>query len=65
MEDKRDITVDMIQKMIPEEISKIKESQGKNFNEKMIDKAKNLFFSLVSEKNFEEFLTLKSYDYLD
>ena len=36
--DDRDITIDMIKKMIPEEISKIKVSQGTNFNEKLIDK---------------------------
>ena len=59
------INIDMIKKMIPEEISKIKVSQGTNFNEKLIEKAKNLFFSLVSEKNFEEFLTLKAYNHLD
>ena len=65
LDDNRNINIEMVQKMIPEEISKIKESHGKYFNEKMVNQAKDIFLSLVSEKNFEEFLTLKAYDYLD
>ena len=65
LDDNRYINIEMVQKMIPEEISKIKESHGKYFNEKMVNQAKDIFLSLVSEKNFEEFLTLKAYDHLD
>jgi len=65
LEDDRKITIDLVQEMITEEISKIKESHGTNFNEKMIEQAKNLFISLVTGSKFEEFLTLKAYSHID
>ena len=65
LDDGRKITIDMVKKIIPEEISKIRESYGDAFNEKEIGQAKDLFISLVTEDEFEEFLTLRAYDHLD
>ena len=65
LDDGRKITTDMVQKIIPEEISKIRDSYGDAFDEKKISQATELFVSLVTEKEFEEFLTLRAYDHLD
>jgi len=65
LDDNRKISIEMVQKMIPEEIAKIKESFGDAYDEKRMNQAKDLFISLVIENEFEEFLTLRAYDQLD
>jgi len=65
LDDGRKITTDMVKKIIPEEISKISEFYGDDYDEKKISQAKDLFISLVTENEFEEFLTLRAYDHLD
>jgi len=65
LDDNRKISIEMVQKMIPEEIEKIKKSYGNAFDEKRINQAKDLFISLVTKSEFDEFLTLSAYDQLD
>jgi len=51
--------------MIPEELAKIREAYGKAYDEEKMNQATDLFTSLVSGNNFEEFLTIRAYDQLD
>ena len=51
--------------MIPEELAKILEAHGKVYDEEKMNQATDLFSSLVSGDNFEEFFTIRAYDQLD
>ena len=51
--------------MIPEELAKIREAYGKAYDEEKMNQATDLFTSLVSGDNFEEFLTKRAYDQLE
>ena len=64
LDDGRNITLEMVQTMIPEELAKIREAYGQAFDEEKMNQATDLFTSLVSEKEFEEFLTIRAYDQL-
>ncbi|MGY8700764.1 MAG: hypothetical protein ACKVJ3_06350, partial [bacterium] len=61
----RQITLEMVQTMIPEELVKIREAYGKVYDEEKINQATDLFTSLVSGDNYEEFFTIRAYDQLD
>ncbi len=65
LDDGRQITLEMVQTMIPEELAKIREAYGKAYDEEKMNQATDLFTSLVSGDNFEEFLTIRAYDQLD
>jgi len=65
LDDGRNITNEMVQNMIPEELAKIRETYGAAFNEEKMKQATDLFISLVNEDAFEEFLTIRAYDQLD
>ena len=51
--------------MIPEELAKIRDDYGKAYDKIKMNQAKELFFKLVAEEEFEEFLTIRAYDQLD
>ena len=65
LDDGRQITFEMVQTMIPEELVKIREAYGKVYDEEKMNQATDLFTSLVSGDNFEEFFTIRAYDQLD
>jgi hypothetical protein len=51
--------------MIPEELTKIREAYGKDYDEEKMNQATDFFTSLVSGDNYEEFFTIRAYDKLD
>lgn len=66
LQDGRQITVDLVREMIPEELVRIKELVGpKAFAAGKFTVAADLFDQLVSADSFIGFLTLPAYDYLD
>ncbi|SVB67280.1 uncharacterized protein METZ01_LOCUS220134, partial [marine metagenome] len=65
LDDGRQVTVEMVQSMIPEELAKIRDDYGEAYDEIKMNQATDLFFKLVAEEEFEEFLTIRAYDQLD
>ena len=65
LEDGRKITNELVLNIIPEELAKIRESQGSTLKEEKIKQATDLFISLVSGEAFEEFFTIRAYGQLD
>ncbi len=58
--------VEMVRKMIPEELEKIKSLFGeKLYNAGKFPLAAQIFDKLANDANFTEFLTLMAYNYLD
>ena len=51
--------------MVPEELAKIREAYGDTFDEEKTNQATELFLTLVTQKEFEEFLTTRAYNQLD
>ena len=51
--------------MVPEELAKIQEAYGDTYDEKKTNQATELFLTLVTQKEFEEFLTIRAYNQLD
>ena len=64
LSDGRKITLEMVQSMIPEEVSKIEKIYGEAHNEENMKHAKELFISMITQDGFEEFLTIRAYDKL-
>ncbi|WP_156288466.1 malate synthase A [Oceanobacillus salinisoli] len=61
-----DITLDLVEGIIDEELAKIKAQVGeKAFNDGSYVKATDIFRDLVSQDEFVEFLTLPAYDQLN
>ena len=65
LEDGRNITIEMVKSMVPEELAKIREAYGDTYDEKKTNQATELFLTLVTQKEFEEFLTIRAYNQLD
>ena len=65
LEDGRQITIEMVKSMVPEELAKIREAYGDTFDEEKTKQATELFLTLVTQKEFEEFLTIRAYNKLD
>ena len=65
LDDGRQVTVEMVQSMIPEELAKIRDDYGEAYDEIKMNQATDLFFKLIAEEEFEEFLTIRAYDQLD
>ena len=59
------ITIEMVKSMVPEELAKIQEAYGDAYDEKKTNQATELFLTLVTQKEFEEFLTIRAYNQLD
>jgi malate synthase len=65
LDDGRTVTYDMVSKMIPEELEKIREYVGQERYERgRFAKASELFDQLVRSRDFAEFLTLPAYELL-
>ena len=65
LDDGRKISIDMVKSMVPEDLSKIQEAYGDAYDEKKTNQATELFLTLVTQKEFEEFLTIRAYNQLD
>ncbi len=64
--DGRKVTVELVQQLLPEEIEKIHQLYGEaSFAASKIPQAREVFEKIVTEKQFEDFLTLVAYEYLD
>jgi malate synthase len=65
LSDTRKVTLDLVRKLIPEELKRIRTSLGEEiYAAGKYELAANLFDQLVSAEPLPEFLTLFSYDYL-
>ena len=59
------INSDYYQKIMNEELSKIKDMYGEeNYNNRYFHKASDMFFEMISGKNLDEFLTLPAYKHI-
>ena len=65
LEDGRQITIEMVKSMVPEELAKIREAYGDAFDEEKTNQATELFLTLATQKDFEEFLTIRAYNKLN
>jgi malate synthase len=64
--DGRKVTLDMVRKLIPEELQRVRTSLGETtYAAGKYELAADLFDKLVSAEPLPEFLTLLGYDYLD
>ena len=64
--DGRKVTLDMVRKLIPEELQRVRRSLGETtYAAGKYELAADLFDKLVSVEPLPEFLTLLGYDYLD
>jgi len=64
--DGRKVTTALVHALLPEEIEKIRQLYGEvNFAASKIPQAREVFEKVVTEKQFEEFLTLVAYEYLE
>ena len=64
--DGREVTVDLVRDLIPEELQKIRSMVGdERFTSGRYDLASRLFDDLATGPDLQEFLTLAAYDHLD
>lgn len=64
--DGRKVTVELVKELLPQEIEKIRALYGEaNFAASKIPQAAQVFERIVTEKQFEDFLTLVAYEYLE
>ncbi|MBI5564352.1 MAG: malate synthase A [Chloroflexi bacterium] len=64
--DGRKVTVELVKELLPQEIDKIRALYGEaNFAASKIPQAAQVFEKIVTEKQFEDFLTLVAYEYLE
>jgi len=63
LDDGRVVTVDLIDEILPSEVNKIIDYVGEDAYEKgEFDKATSIFYHLITQKDYVEFLTLPAYD---
>jgi malate synthase len=66
LEDGRTIDMEMIRRIIGEEMAAIQEKVGQTqFSQIKYHSAAKLFEAIIANTEFEEFLTLKAYEHLD
>jgi len=65
LDDGRKVTKEMVAKMIPEEMAKIRDHLGAAFALGKYDDAAAIFADLVNNDTFVEFLTLPAYERID
>jgi malate synthase len=66
LNDERKVTKEMVHALLPEEIEKIRTLYGEvNFAASKIPQAAQVFERVVTEQQFEDFLTLVAYEYLE
>jgi malate synthase len=60
------ITMDLVRKIITEEMDRIRREVGADdFDQILYESASQLFDEIIADPQFEEFLTLKAYDHLE
>jgi malate synthase len=65
-EDGRKVTMDWVRRIIAEELDRIRRQVGaQNYDRIPYESAGRLFDEIIADPAFEEFLTLKAYEYLD
>ncbi len=65
LDEGRKVTIDMFREMLPEELSKVENIVGATvFASGSYKTAAILLDQLVTDKNFEEFLTLPAYEHI-
>ncbi|OZU88710.1 malate synthase A [Virgibacillus indicus] len=65
LSDGRDITLELVETILEEEITQIKGNEGElNFRKGNYEKAAQIFHNLINQDLFEEFLTLPAYGQL-
>ncbi len=65
LEDGRKVTMELVRKVISEEVEKIRSEAGADVFEKgSFEKAAGLFDEIIANPELEEFLTLRAYDHL-
>lgn len=63
LDDGRKVTIEMFREMLPEELRKVENIVGKSaFESGFYETAAKLLYQMVTDKNFEEFLTLPAYE---
>ena len=62
LEDGSEITLSLCQKIIEEEMAKLKDDLGESFGVLPYEKAAKLFDQLIAQESFVEFLTLSAYE---
>ncbi|MDQ6621453.1 MAG: malate synthase A [Pseudomonadota bacterium] len=65
LDDGRKVTKDMVAAMIPEELARIRELLGTAQGAGRYDEAADIFWKLVHDDSFIEFLTLPAYERID
>jgi malate synthase len=65
LDDGRKVTVDMVERLIPEEIEAIQKLLGPAYLEGRYEEAARIFRELVTNDRFVEFLTLPAYERID
>jgi malate synthase len=66
LDDGRNLTMEMVNHMIPEEMGQIQKEVGPDqFSRIPFERAGRLFAEIIADPEFEEFLTLKAYALLD
>ena len=65
LDDGRKVTKDMVAAMIPEEMARIRQMLGDAFGEGRYEEAADIFWKLVSDESFIEFLTLPAYERIE
>ncbi|WP_246056166.1 malate synthase A [Alteribacter natronophilus] len=65
LNDGRKVTAGLIRELADEEMEKIRSDRKGNLSEDTLTAAEKIFFDLVTEEQFTEFLTLKAYPYLN
>ncbi|MGM0555811.1 MAG: malate synthase A [Myxococcota bacterium] len=65
LSDGREVTKELYQELVPQEMEKIQDLYGDHYDPERFELARELFDRLSLDDNFVEFLTLIAYDYLD
>jgi malate synthase len=65
LDDGRKVTVEMFNTMLPEELQKVRQILGPNYDDGRYEEAAELFASITTSDDFVEFLTLPAYAKID
>ena len=66
LEDGREVSIELVRRLITEEMEKIRAAAGDaQFSQIRYEMAARLFDEIIADPNFAEFLTLKAYAYLE
>jgi len=64
LDDGRVVTSELYAQYLPEEMNKVKQREGAQFNAELYKRAGDMLTQLVQQKQFTEFLTLPGYEQL-